>query len=119
MTIVTADETLLQYFREADGPVAVRDASGNVVGFIAPVTPDQVSTYARALLELQLGPERRPPNAEFDLAEAERRLARPATGNTLDKIFEACQLLTDDPAARADLQRHIEAIRERNGCPSR
>ena len=123
MTILTANDALLRFFKDADGPVAVRDSAGNVVGFFAPVNGDRVPAYARALLALEFGwdkddPAAKPPNADFDLAEAERQLASPSKGKTLDEIFEVFQLLTDDPATRADLQRHIEEIRERSRCDS-
>jgi hypothetical protein len=123
MTILTANEALLRFFQDADETVAVRDSAGNVVGFFAPVDAARVPAYARALLALEFGwdnadPAAKPPTADFDLAEAERQLASPSKGKTLDKIFEIFQLLTDDPATRADLQRHIEEIRERSRCDS-
>jgi hypothetical protein len=98
-----ADEAVLAVLRQAKELVEVRDASGNVVGFFAPVALPQASSYARVA-------------AQIERAEIERRKQANVKGYTTREVFEHLQSLTQDERMRAYLQQKIERLRERDQC---
>jgi hypothetical protein len=45
MTSLTADETMLAVLRQVNDLTEIRDASGSVVGYFAPIALDQAQLY--------------------------------------------------------------------------
>jgi hypothetical protein len=48
MTTLTADDAVLALLRQANGVTEIRDATGTVVGFFAPVSLDRAPLYVQA-----------------------------------------------------------------------
>jgi hypothetical protein len=103
MTSLIADEAVLAVLRQAKELAEVRDASGNVVGFFAPVALPYASSYASVA-------------AQIDQAELQRRKQANAKGYTTREVFERLRSLTQDERMRAYLQEKIERLQQREQC---
>lgn len=98
MTVLTSDETVLAFLRQAKEQAEIRDAAGNFVGVFTPARSSAPYPTTRA--------------TEADLAEIDRRRATETGGKSLREIFLHLRTLTTNPAAIADLDRHIREFDE-------
>lgn len=103
MTTLTADEAMLAVLRQANGLAEIRDTSGAVVGFYAPVTLEHAAQFASAA-------------AHIDPAELKCRRESTDTCYTTREVFERLRSLTPDEEMRAYLQKKIDGLAERDGC---
>jgi hypothetical protein len=106
--------------RQAPEPVELCDETGHVFGYFAPVPPDLAEFVARTFPPPDPSrPEEDPlgdPHADFDLAEAERQLARKEKGFTLVEVYEHILGITPEPYWRGFLQAQIDRLKERDRC---
>jgi hypothetical protein len=51
MTALTADDAMVTLLRQANGVTEIRDASGTVIGFFAPVSLERASLYVQAVAQ--------------------------------------------------------------------
>ena len=75
MNYLTADQPLLDRLAGVMESVEIRDPSGKVLGRYTPVFADEQDAQERAA-------------RYFDLAEAERALAKKGQGNSLAEVWE-------------------------------
>ena len=75
MTIVTADQLLLERLAGIMEPVEIRDADGKLMGTYRPVVSDENEVHERAA-------------RYFDLAEAERTLAEKSQGSSHEEVWK-------------------------------
>ena len=99
MTTLTADEAMLAVLRQANGLAEIRDPSGAIVGFFAPVSLERAHLHAQAA-------------ARIDPTEIKRRKESERQGHTTREVFEHLKSLTADPAMQAYLRQKIEARKE-------
>jgi hypothetical protein len=52
MITLTADEKMLAILREAKGLAEIRDSSGEIIGFFAPVSVERAHLYAQAATQI-------------------------------------------------------------------
>src|SRR5262249_29770750 len=103
MTSVTADDRMLALLSQVRELAEVRDASGKVIGFFAPIAIDQAQHYANAA-------------AHISPAEIQRRKAERGRGRTTREVFEMLKDLTQDEPTKASLQAKIDELAERDAC---
>src|SRR5262245_1461819 len=117
MITLTVDDATLALLKQATGLAEIRDASGAVVGFFAPISVERARQYAQAAAQIDpVELQRRKEAAKTDWAEIERRKREEPSGRTTREVFEHLQSITEDAATRAYLQAKIDALRERDGC---
>jgi hypothetical protein len=106
--LIADDRCLLKDLGRFIEPVEVLDANGNLLGLFVPANLERgKQIYAESM-------------ARIDWAEIDRRATEEAgKGVPLRVVFEHLMTLTTDPAVLADLQRHIDEMRAREGCPTR
>ncbi len=104
MITLTADDSMLAVLRQAQGLAEIRDTSGTIVGFFAPVSVERAHLYAQAA-------------AQIDPTEVKRRGESERDGHTTGQVFEHLKSLTTDPAMQAYLETKIQALKGREGCP--
>jgi hypothetical protein len=75
MFTLTADEGTLALLRQAQGLTEIRDATGAVVGFFAPVSVERAHLYAQAA-------------AQADPAEIKRRKEAGGKTHTTQEVME-------------------------------
>jgi hypothetical protein len=81
MTVLTADEVLLDRLCGIVEPVEIRDPSGKLLGHYTPaLTPEEAARYEKI-------------KGLFDLEEAERALADPHPGYTYAEVMEHIRAL--------------------------
>jgi len=102
MISLTADETTIATLNQAKGPAEIRDPSGKLIGFFAPVNPDSTQSAVAG------GP--------IDRMELERRKETEYGGSTTKEVFEHLKSLTVDESMRVYLQRQIDDLEERDRC---
>jgi hypothetical protein len=90
MTTLTADDAMVAILSRAEGLAEVRDASGRVIGFYAPVAVKHADRYARAA-------------ATVDRAELERRKREAGPGIPLEDSLARLKKL------EAEMNRRKEA----------
>jgi hypothetical protein len=105
MTQLIADEATLAVLSQAQGLAEVRDASGNIVGYYAPISVRKARLFASAA-------------AHIDPEEIQRRKAANLPGRSTREVFEHLLTLAKDQKDRDDLQRHIQELAERDRCDS-
>lgn len=103
MISFTLDEAAAAQLRQAEGLAEVRDPTGTVIGFFAPVRMAQAAAYATAA-------------ARIDRAELERRKNAPGKKYTTREVFEHLLSLTTDPAEQEHLRKLIAEVAERDRC---
>lgn len=106
MITLTADEKMLAVLNQAKELAEVRDASGKVVGFFAPIAYENAKAYANAA-------------AHIDPHEIARRKATNQKGHSTREVFEHLLSLTTDEEMRRLLQVKIDRLKERDECASR
>jgi hypothetical protein len=120
MTILTANESVEKALRQANGPVEVRDEAGNLLGFYAPIPPEQAAHYRGAFPLNGSAEDGADPLAdlrgEFDMAAVEREMALNEKGSTLAEVYEHLLTITPEPGWRAYLQEKIARLKERDRC---
>jgi hypothetical protein len=75
MITLTADDALLALLRQANGLAEIRDASGTIVGFFAPVSLERAHLYAQKA-------------AQIDPTEIQRRKAAGGPTHTTTEVLE-------------------------------
>jgi len=75
MFTLTADDNMLAVLRQAQGLAEIRDASGTVVGFFAPVSVERAHLYAQAA-------------AQIDPTEVKRRKEAGGETHTTQQVLE-------------------------------
>jgi hypothetical protein len=101
------DDTLLKELAIFLDPVEITDAKGKLLGIFVPANLER----GRKLFEEAV--------ANTDWAEIKRRANSGQKGRTTKEVFERLLSLTTDPVVRADLQKKIDALAERDRCPTR
>jgi hypothetical protein len=85
--LLTANESLVSFLSQAEGPVIIQDLEGNVLGYYTPA-----SKVSHGVDQGKCG----------------------KTAYTTREVFEHLKTLTLDPELLVDLQKHIEAIDARD-----
>ncbi len=104
MTHLTADSAMLAVLSQAKELAEIRDASGKIIGYFAPVSAKDPQRQAQAA-------------ARLDRADLERRWATErGQGRTTREVFEHLLSLTPDPQTQAYLREKIAVLAERERC---
>jgi hypothetical protein len=103
MISLTADKKMVALLSQVKELAEIRDSSGHVIGFFAPLALPDAQFYANAA-------------AHIDPAEIARRKAPGRKGYTTREVFEHLKSLTQDEQMRVYLQEKIDGLREREGC---
>ena len=98
MTVLTSDEAVLAFLRQAKEPAEIRDAAGNFVGVFTPARSPALYPTTRA--------------TEADLAEIDKLRATEKDGQPLRDVFMHMRTLTTNADAITDLDRHIRELDE-------
>jgi hypothetical protein len=75
MTSLTADDAMLATLRQAQGLAEIRDPTGRVIGFFAPVSVEHADLYAQAA-------------AQVDPTEIQRRKAAGGKPHTTQEVLD-------------------------------
>jgi hypothetical protein len=103
MISLTADDAMLAMLHQVKELAEIRDSSGTVVGFFAPVALRDAQSYARAA-------------AHIDPAEIRRRQESKEPCYTTKEVFEHLKSLAPDLATQGYLQGLIDEVAERDKC---
>jgi hypothetical protein len=103
MTSLIADEGMLTILSQAKELTEIRDSSGKVIGFFAPVALENAHIYAKIA-------------AGIDPLEIQRRKEWKEPGVSTREVFEHLKSLTKDAQMREYLQAKIDRLVERDRC---
>lgn len=101
MISLIADSTMAAVLGQAKEVAEIRDASGTVIGFFAPITGANGCVNSHSVPVL-------------DPAELKRRREDNAHNVSTKELFEYLKTLTSDEATRAYLLEKIERLAERH-----
>jgi hypothetical protein len=114
------DDCVQRVLRGAAEPVQLCDEAGNVIGYFAPVPPDQAESIARTFPQPDPSKADEDPladlRADFDVAAIEREMATNDKWYTLAEVYEHILSITPEPYWRGYLQAQIDRLKERDRC---
>ncbi len=104
MIQLTGDDVVVALLSRVQNDLAeIRDPSGKVIGYYAPVALDHARLYADIA-------------AHIDREELNRRKNDGEKGHTTREVFEHLLSQTTDERMRAYLREKIEVLKERDEC---
>jgi hypothetical protein len=103
MTSLTADGDMLAVLSQVKDLAEIRDSSGKVIGFFAPIAIENAKAYANAA-------------AHIDPMEIARQKSLNDKGKNTREVFVHLLSLTKKEEERAYLQKKIDSLRERDEC---
>jgi hypothetical protein len=100
MSSLTAPNPLADFLRQAKELTEIRDVSGKVIGFFAPVSTENTHLFAKADTQADMGSGGQSSGKCY----------------TTTEVFERLLPLTTDEKMRTYLQKKIAVLAERDAC---